>query len=75
MIEFEEKLLKGLSSFLNILVDNIRVLFFQLVSFIKKLDAKFGSFFIEQLKVLTTTEYSICTYLFLHTIWKMPRGL
>ena len=39
---------------LNVLVDIIRVLFFQLVSVIKMLDSKFESFLAVELKYLTT---------------------
>ena len=37
---------------LNVWVDIIRVLFFQLVSFIKKLDSKFENFLGGELKIL-----------------------
>ena len=50
---------------LNVLVDNVTVLFFQVASIIKKLDNnKFGSFFTEELKILNNnlTQY---VYLFI----------
>ena len=40
---------------LNVLVDIIGVLFFQLVSIIEKLDSKFESFSTEKLKILNNT--------------------
>ena len=51
MIEFEEKLLKGLT-ILNVCVDIIQVLFVQVLSLFEKLHSKFKVFFIEELKIL-----------------------
>ena len=40
---------------LNVLVDIIGILFFQLVSIFKKLDSTFESFFTEELKIFNNT--------------------
>ena len=42
---------------LNVSVDIIGVLFFQLVSTVKKFDSKFESFFTEELKIFNNTLY------------------
>ena len=52
MIEFEEEFLKGLVTILNVWVEIIRVLFFQLASVIKKVDPKLESFLAVELKIL-----------------------
>ena len=46
------KVFERLVTILNVLVDIIKVLFFQLVSFIKKLDSKFENFLGGELKIL-----------------------
>ena len=71
MIEFEvfEKFL----TILNVWVDILRV-FFQLVSVIKKLNSKFESFLNEELKILNNNLIQY-VYLFLFSVWNIPRGL
>ena len=46
------KVFERLVTILNVWVDIIRVLFFQLVSVIKKLDTRFESFLAVELKIL-----------------------
>ena len=52
MIEIEKKFLKRFVTILNVWVDIVRVLFFKLVSVVKKLDSKFESFLAAELKIL-----------------------
>ena len=49
------KVFERFITILNISVDIIRVLFFQLVSILEKLDSKFESFFTEELKIYNNT--------------------
>ena len=51
---------------LNIWVDIIRALFFQLVSFIKKLDSKFESFLAVELKILNN---NLIQYMYLFILF------
>ena len=62
------KVFERFVTILNVWVDIIRVLFFQLVSFIKKLDSKFESFLAVELKILNNNliQYVYLFVLFYH---------
>ena len=60
---------------LNVWVDIIRILFFQLVSVIKKLDSKFESFLAGELKILNN---NLIQYVYLFILFyspEYPKGL
>ena len=69
------KVFERFITILNISVDIIWDLFFQLVLIFEKLDSKVERFSTEQLKILNNTLCGMCTYLFLITLCNMPRGL
>ena len=75
MINLEQNLFERFVTILNVLVNIIGVLLFQLVSFIRKLYHKVGSFFTEELKMLSNNSIQYVYLFILIYLLQYDKGL